>query len=112
MVKTYNKLVRDGIPEIIKKKGEIPQTKILDKKEFFKKIKKKILEEANELVKAKGNKNILEEIADIQELIDVLTKEMNITWLRLRKLQVEKKEKRGGFEKRLFLIKTETRPRA
>jgi predicted house-cleaning noncanonical NTP pyrophosphatase (MazG superfamily) len=107
MIKNYNKLIRDRILEIIEETGEKPYSRILNKKEYIKEIKKKILEEAKELIQAKTKKEIINEITDIQELIDVLTVELGLTKSQLRKLQKEKNKKRGGFKKRLFLIKTE-----
>lgn len=112
MSKVYNKLVRDRIPEIIEKAGEKPYIETLNKKEFFEETKKKISEEARELIKAKGRKQIINEIVDIQELIDVLVTQIGITKLELWTLQRKKNIKRGGFKKRLFLIGTKTKPRA
>ena len=106
-VKKYNKLIRDKILEIIKAAGERPYSRVLNKKEYLKKLKKKVLEEAKELIKAKTKKEIINEIVDIQELIDILIKEARLTKVEVKKLQKLKNKKRGGFKKRLFLIKTE-----
>jgi len=106
MIKKYNKLVRDKIPEIVEKAGENPYFRALNKKEFFEAIKKKILEEAKELAKAKNRKEIIDEVVDIQELTDILITEMEISKLDVWALRRRKNQKRGGFKKRLFLIKT------
>jgi len=107
MIKKYNKLIRDRILEIIKTVGEKPYSRVLNKKEYLKEIKKKILEEAKELTKAKNKKEIVNEIVDIQELIDVLTSELGFTKTGIKRQQKIKNKKRGGFKKKLFLIKTE-----
>ncbi len=107
MVKKYNKLIRDRILEIIKAAEERPHWRVLNKKEYLKEIKKKILEEAKELTKAKNKKEVVNEIIDIQELIDVLTSELGLTKTGIKRQQKIKNKKRGGFKKKLFLIKTE-----
>jgi len=106
MIEKYNKLIRDRILEIIEANGEKPYFRILHKKEYVKEIKKKILEETKELIKAKSKKEIVNEIVDIQELIDVLISKLDLTKLQIQKQQEIKRKKRGGFKKRLFLIKT------
>jgi len=106
-VKKYKKLIRDKIGEIIEKDGEIPFLKVLNKREFLKELKRKILEEAKELIKAKTKKEMLNEIVDIQELIDNLILELNFKKSEIKKAQKIKRKKRGGFKKRLFLFKTE-----
>ena len=106
MIKKHNKLIRDRILEIIEANKEKPYFRILNKKEYIKEIKKKILEEAQELIEARGKKEIINEIADVQELIDVLILKSGFTKSQIRKQQKIKKKKRGGFKKRLFLIKT------
>jgi len=93
--------------EIIKAAGERPSWRILNKKEYLREIKKKILEEAKELTGAKNKKEIINEIVDIQELIDILTSEIGLTKPGIKRQQKIKNKKRGGFKKKLFLIKTE-----
>jgi predicted house-cleaning noncanonical NTP pyrophosphatase (MazG superfamily) len=101
----YNKLIRDGIPEIIKKAGWKPTLRKLKKAEFLNALKKKVAEEAGELIRAKDKKGVINEIVDIQELVDALTLEIGLSRPEINKLQATKRKKRGGFKKRLFLIK-------
>lgn len=56
--------------------------------------------------KEKSKKEVINEIVDIQELIDVLISELDLTKSKIQKQQRIKNKKRGGFKKRLFLIKT------
>lgn len=112
MIKKYNKLVRDRIPEIIFKEGKEFQSKIkiLSKEEFFKELKKKVLEEADELFEAINKEEIIKEMIDVQELIDTLLEEIGLTIAQFRKLQEQRREERGGFKKRIFLISTNRAP--
>jgi len=103
----YNKLIRDRIPEIIKEAGWKPTIRALKRKEFLGALRKKVSEEARELIRAKNKKGIINEIVDIQELIDALTLEIGLSKPKIKKLQAIKRKKRGGFKKRLFLIKEE-----
>ena len=103
----YYKLIRDRIPEIIKGAGWKPEVRKLKKTQFLKALKKKVAEEAGELIRAKDKNGIINEIADIQELIDVLTAEIRASKHEIKKFQDVKRKKRGGFKKRLFLLKTE-----
>ncbi|MBI4101394.1 MAG: phosphoribosyl-ATP pyrophosphohydrolase, partial [Candidatus Nealsonbacteria bacterium] len=52
-------------------------------------------------------KETINEIVDLQELIDALVLNSGLTGSMIKKQQKEKSRKRGGFKKRLFLIKTE-----
>jgi len=106
-VKQYNKLIRDKILEIIKGAGEKPYSRVLDKKEYLKELKKKVVEEAKELTETTTKKEIINEVVDIQELVDRIITEINFTKTQIKKQQKIKNKKRGGFKKRLFLIKTE-----
>lgn len=102
----HNKLIRDRIPEITKADGWVSETRFLNKKEYILELRKKILEEAKELNDGSGHSNLIEELADIQEIIDAILKVKNVKFSEFRKTQTLKRKKRGGFEKRLFLIKT------
>jgi len=103
----YNKLIRDKIPQIIRSAGWTPKIKTLSKKEYFKELRKKVLEEAKELIQAKDGEDVINEVVDIQELIDSLLSEIHLTKLQLKKKQGVKNKKRGAFKKRLFLISEE-----
>lgn len=107
MLKTYNKLIRDKILEIIENAGEKPYWRILNKKEYRKELRKKVLEEAREVIDADNKKDLLNELTDIQELIDALLIEYDITKTEIKESQKLKNKKRGAFKKKLFLIKTE-----
>ncbi len=107
MKKTYNKLIRDKIPEIILKSGEKPAVKVLNRKQFKEELLKKLVEEAKELSCAHGKKEITNELADISELIEWICREYKIEKKTLRNRKAEKNQKRGSFGDKLFLIKTE-----
>ena len=101
----YPKLVRDLIPMIIKQNDgvEVP-LKVLSDKEFELYLKKKAIEEATELVNADTDSHILEEIADLREILDTLEKFKGFTPEQVRAVQDEKRQKRGAFEKRLLML--------
>jgi len=96
---TYNKLIRDKIPEIVEDSGKKPMIHILDKDTYYKELVKKLLEETNEFIESDNP----EEIADILEVIDALIKARGISKQEIIKIQQTKRSKRGGFDKRIFL---------
>lgn len=99
----HKKLIRDKIPEIIKANEGKYEIRILDDKEFEKELKNKLLEEVNELVSAKKGEE-LNELADILEITKSLSSHFKISFNKLQKYQLEKRRKRGGFKKKIFLI--------
>ena len=99
MKKIYNKLVRDKIPEIIAKAGHESKVRILHDDEYFTSLCKKLQEEVDEFQESQS----LEELADILEVLYALTAAQGKTPEDLEALRADKCEKRGGFEKRLFL---------
>lgn len=97
----YKKLVRDKIPEIIKKnepKNEI-FFHIADDNEYWKELKQKLLEEVNEYLKSET----IEEMSDIEEVLKTIRDFKNISVEKVEKIQREKLEKRGGFQKKIIL---------
>ena len=97
------KLVRDKIVEGIIKTGNNPHFHKLNKSDYINELKKKVLEEASEFPKAKNKKELAEEIADLQEIIDNLLEVLKISKTGIAKLQKEKNKKRGSFKKRLYI---------
>ena len=98
--KTYNKLVRDLIPDIIAESGNECRTRILSDEEYLKMIDAKLDEE---LAEYHEDQNI-EELADLLELIHAATIARGYTLDELESVRAEKAQKRGGFEKKIFLI--------
>ncbi len=99
----HQKLIRDKIPEKIKGTGGYYQTRILGKAEFEKELKKKLIEESKELAKA-PKEELLNELADILELTKSISSHYKIPFSKVVKFQEEKRKKRGGFKKKLFLV--------
>ncbi len=104
MARVYNKLVRDNIPNIIKAKGEEPIIKVLDDKTYKKELEKKLCEEYEEVLEASGEERV-EELADMLEIIKALAKLENKTLDDVIECANIKAEKRGAFEKKIFLEK-------
>lgn len=102
-MKTFNKLVRDKIPEIIESKGEKANTKVLNDKDFLQELNKKLMEEVNEYLES----GEVEELADIVEVIRGILLSKGVSYDDFEKLRAYKADKRGGFEKKIFLISTE-----
>lgn len=97
------KLVRDRIPEIIKGDGQIPIVRKLNKKEFQTVLKKKLAEEVREVVSAKSRDSLIEELADIQEVMLGIYDAFDIKCEDVTRLASKKRKHRGGFSKRIFL---------
>jgi predicted house-cleaning noncanonical NTP pyrophosphatase (MazG superfamily) len=102
-------LIRDSIPEIVRQKGIEPSTRMAENdQEYLGFILKKVVEEAQELSEAKADSNIIEEIADVYEIIDALIELKQFSKSDVTKVQSEKREKRGAFNKRLIMLKRPT----
>ncbi len=100
MIYTYNKLVRDKIPEEINKmKGRKAKYRIMDDNEYTKELNKKLLEECHEFIE----ENDIKELADVMEVIETIVKLKNINWEEVRKIQIEKRNKKGSFNKKIYL---------
>lgn len=98
-MKTYNKLVRDKIPEVIASDGKRANTRILNDKEYRKELIKKLQEEAREL---QENPSV-EELADIKELVIAIRESLKIHAGQLEDVRRKKATERGRFKKKIFL---------
>lgn len=103
MVKVYNKVIRDKIPEIIRESGRQSKIKVLPDDEFLPELENKLSEEIAEYLASRS----------IEELVDIIEVVFRISQLRgkslhdIEQIRSKKREKRGGFEQNLFLIQVE-----
>ena len=97
----YNKLVRDNIPEIMINNGANPVIRILNDEEYLVELNKKLQEELNEYLKD----NNVEELADLEEVLLAILKLKKISKTDFDNIRIKKAEKRGSFDKKIFLEK-------
>ncbi len=95
----YNKLVRDKIPERIKSKGGTPIVHIAKDEEYWEKLKEKLHEEIKEFFE----EEVIEEMADIQEVIDAMCDYKNFGKKDIETVRKKKNEERGAFKKKIIL---------
>lgn len=98
---TYNKLVRDNIPDIIAASGKSCETEILDDHEYKVMLDKKLDEE---LAEYHHDRNV-EELADLLEVIYSIAAISGYSVEDLEKIRKTKVAKRGSFTKRILLKK-------
>lgn len=101
----YDKLVRDNIPEIIQSNGDEPYFRILNDEEYWEYLLKKDNEELEEVKTSTSLEERKQELADKLELIRAMAEFNGFTLQDIINEADRKKEKRGGFQKRLLLEK-------
>ena len=106
MERVFNKLVRDKIPDIIASNGEESITRVLGDEEYKVELYKKLTEEVNEVIDSKTSSETLEELADVLEILSSIAKLNSKKLDDVIEIAKQKRIKRGGFEKRIFLEKT------
>lgn len=95
----YNKLVRDKIPEYIRKKGGNPIIHIAGDLEYWQKLKEKLFEEFEEFKKDES----LEEFADLLEVIDAIADYKGFNKKEVERIKDKKAEERGKFKQQIIL---------
>lgn len=100
MVKKYNKLVRDRIPQIIRSQGKSCITQVLEPAQYKHCLEKKLQEELDEYLES-GN---MEELADLLEVMMAVAAAAGHTWQEVETIRIEKRNQRGGFEDRIALL--------
>jgi predicted house-cleaning noncanonical NTP pyrophosphatase (MazG superfamily) len=94
---SYNKLVRDKIPEILDKKGISYEKRIAFPEEYKVELIKKLVEEVQEFSQA-GDP---EELADVVEVIEAL--KQLFEYSDTETIRQKKRKERGGFDERIIL---------
>ena len=106
MKKRYGKLVRDRIPEIIRRNGEMPTVRVMDTDEYRRELLYKLIEESEELRQAgydSQDPQFLAEVADVAEVFDAILDEFAVTREGLDEMRAKRAEERGRFKEQIFL---------
>lgn len=72
MLKHYNKLVRDRVPEIIQTAGQPYAVEVMSEEAYNLALREKLVEEAEEAAAATNPENLITELADLYEVMDTL----------------------------------------
>ena len=104
-VESWDKLVRDRIPEIIQGAGKTPIIRTLNDEEFVAALKLKLVEETSELITAEGV-DIAGEVADVLEVVSAFCDAVGISQQEIDKARSSKAKARGTFRDRVFLVET------
>ena len=102
LMKKYDKLVRDKIPQIIQEDGRECEIKLASKEEKYKLLEAKLQEEVNEFLEDKN----LEELADVMEVLFGLSEALGYSEEDLLKARDKKLDERGGFKDGVVLKAT------
>ena len=97
----YNKLIRDKIPDIIKKSGKTPVCRVLTGSEYLDALNQKLQEEVTEYLED----NCIEELGDILEVVFAIAAAKGYSREDLAQARDTKNNKNGAFTKKLFLEK-------
>ncbi|NHN61461.1 nucleoside triphosphate pyrophosphohydrolase [Halorussus rarus] len=99
----YDKLVRDGIPAVIRESDETPVTHTADDEEYRRRLREKLCEEAAEFRESADP----DELADVLEVIAAIRDAEGIDETELDRLREEKAAERGRFEEGVVLERVE-----
>lgn len=102
-----NKLWRDRAVELMEQTGSVIHYKRLDDGEFEEQLRLKMIEEAQEVAQAYEKEDLVAELADVLEVIDSICELRGISREQIQAAQLEKRQKRGGFQNRCFVTLAE-----
>lgn len=98
-----NKLARDKTKESLQAQDVSISYKIVSGDGLQAVLKDKLVEECFEVVDAKNRQELVEELADVLEVIDGLCKAYALSAQEINTIKEQKYNQRGGFEQGLFI---------
>ncbi|MEE6135152.1 nucleoside triphosphate pyrophosphohydrolase [Mycobacterium sp. 050128] len=107
---SFGKLVRDAIPDLIALKGESVVTYRATPTEISRLLRVKLIEEAMELFRSSDRDAILDEIADLLEVVDALRRNAGLSIRAVTERRRSKRESRGAFDEGRVLVATRLGP--
>ncbi len=96
----HSKLVRDKIPDVIRRAGKQPTIDILSQEDMTAALERKLQEEVQEYLESGS----IEEMADILEVLHGIAFHKGIPWDAVESARIQKRDERGGFEKGIRLL--------
>lgn len=103
----FRKLVRDNIPQILERKGHNVVVKFLCHEDRREALRNKLNEEVDELQVAKKPEEILEEAADVLEVLLAMVYEAGYIDADLELKVKQKRREKGSFDKFVWLESVE-----
>lgn len=99
----YYRLVRDKIPEIMTKEGNMPRVVALGDKDYRNELDLKLKSECEKLLSTHD----IVEFVDILEVLEAIAKDRKISWETILSEKEKKANQKGRFDKKIFLEYTE-----
>ena len=103
---SYDKLVRDRIPEIIRASGRSCAVVAMEEEAYRRALREKLVEEAQEAAQATPE-HLVTELADLSEVVDALLAAYGVKREAVQAEQQRRRAERGGFTRRLRLLWTD-----
>ena len=97
-----DKLIRDGLPAMMRAQGLTVFARRLEDAEFIVRLKDKLVEEAIEAKTAATRAELIDELADVREVMAALAAASGITEAEVETRRLAKHAERGGFDARVY----------
>lgn len=97
-----DKLIRDKMPDILRTMGVSVSMRVMKLDEYVEALKKKLIEEAREVLDAQIEDELCEELADIIEVVQTLIRVSGLKTEQIEQRRLQKIEEKGGFEKKIY----------
>jgi predicted house-cleaning noncanonical NTP pyrophosphatase (MazG superfamily) len=104
LMSTYNKLVRDRVPEKILMSGKTYTAQKLTGQAYIQALAKIGTEEIREFASMKDREHALDSLADALEIIISLARAEGATMEDVELIRKQKEEERGGFTRGIYLM--------
>ncbi|MDO8899960.1 MAG: nucleoside triphosphate pyrophosphohydrolase [Phenylobacterium sp.] len=95
------KLIRDGLPQMMRDQGLTVFCHPLEDADFLAALKAKLVEEAQEAARA-APADLLEELADVSEVMGALIAAAGLSAEAVEAARLAKRRQRGGFDGRIY----------
>jgi len=97
-----DKLIRNIVSENLSRSGILVRTKEVSDVEFVESLKRKLVEESKEVLVAKDQEELIEEIGDVLQVMKTLCQSINISFEAVEKSREAKEKRSGTFDKKTY----------